>query len=186
MSAVRTLLAVVLAVALLGVSLPPAERVERDRNAALASQELEVLAEQAERLSAGNDPVPPGAVPAGTTVTVEPPSPVFTDGGRLVIDEDRLAWVPRTGREVGVDIAVPLRVEAPIEIVDRTRLRLSLHHEDGREVVRVERGPPDEPPDEGSERIGRSGGTGVGDGDGTDRDAESEVDRDPRGPEREP
>ena len=175
MSAVRTLLAVALAVALLGISLPPAERVERDRNAALATQELEALAAHAERLSAENDPVPPGSTPAGTTVTVEPPTPVLTDGGRLLVDDDRLAWVPRTGPEVGVDVDVPLRVEEPIEIVDRTRLRLWLHHADGREVVRIERDPDAGRSDDGDSSLVGPRGPGADGDDGVDRYDEPEA-----------
>lgn len=55
MSVIRVVLAVALSVALLGASLPVAERVERDRNAALATNELQDLARAADRLAATND-----------------------------------------------------------------------------------------------------------------------------------
>ena len=54
---IRVVVAVALATALLGASLPAAERVERDRNAALATNELQELATAADRLVATNDPV---------------------------------------------------------------------------------------------------------------------------------
>jgi hypothetical protein len=136
---IRVVLAVALAAALLGAALPVAERAERDRNAALATGELERLAERAERLAADNDPVAPGDDPAATTTAVTPPEPLLTDGGAFVVADDRLVWRPRTGADRSVESPVPLRVEGPITVTDRTRLRLSLVHVDGEAVVRVDR-----------------------------------------------
>lgn len=135
---IRVVLAAALATALLGASLPVAERAERDRNAALATGELERLADRAERLAADNDPVDPGDDPAATTVDVTPPEPQFTDGGRIVVGNDRLAWRPERGSNETVETALRLRVEAPLRVADRERLRLSLVRSDGDAVVRVE------------------------------------------------
>lgn len=136
---IRVVLAVALASALLGAALPTVERAERDRNAALAAGELERLADRAERLAADNDPVEAGNDPAAVTVAVAPPRPRFTDGGRLVVRDDRLAWWPERGRNETVETSVPIRVEAPIRLTSRTRLRLSFVRVGGEGVVRIER-----------------------------------------------
>lgn len=134
---IRAVLAVLLATALLGAALPVAERAERDRNAALATGELQRLADRAGQLAVDNDPVSPSAAPAATTVAVRPPDPQFTDGGRVVVADDRLLWEPRRGENETVESPVPIRVASPIRIVDETDLRLSF--------VRVEDAPDGEP-----------------------------------------
>ena len=136
---IRVVLAVALATALLGVSLPVAERVERDRNAALATNELQAVAHAADRLVARNDPVAGSGDPAESVVVLTPPAPTLTDGGRVEIADDRLAWVPETGDERTVEAASTLRVEAPLVLAERTRLRLRLVGAGGDPVVRVER-----------------------------------------------
>ena len=136
---IRVVLAVALASALLGAALPTVERAERDRNAALAAGELERLADRAERLAADSDPVDAGNDPAAVTVAVTPPQPLFTDGGRLVVRDDGLVWWPERGSNVTVAVSVPIRVEAPIRLTSRTRLRLSFVRAGGGRVVRVER-----------------------------------------------
>ena len=136
---IRVVLAVALSAALLGASLPAAERAERDRNAAVATDELEELARTADRLAAENDPVVPAATPATATVIVAPPVPTVTDGGRIVVDDDRLAWVPATGEARSVDTAARLRTPAPLVVADRTRLRLALVRTDDGPTVRVRR-----------------------------------------------
>ena len=138
-SVIRVVLAVALATALLGASLPVAERVERDRNAALATNELQKIATAADRLVATNDPVSASGDPAESVVVAEPPTPTLTDGGRIEIADDRLAWVPETGDERTVAAASTLRVEEPIVLAGLTRLRLRLVGSDGGPVVRVER-----------------------------------------------
>lgn len=138
---IRAVLAVVLATALLGAALPVAERAERDRDAALAAGELERLADRAGRLAADNDPVPLVDNPAATTVVVRPPDPQFTDGGRVVVADDRLVWQPERGSNETVESPVPIRVPSPIRVVEATALRLSLVRVDGEAVVRVERAP---------------------------------------------
>ncbi|MFW5963419.1 MAG: DUF7311 family protein [Natronomonas sp.] len=136
---IRVVLAVVVATALFGVSLPAAERVERDRNAELATDELSSLAREADALADGNAALEAGRVPAGTTVVVDPPDPSLTDGGRLVVGNDRLVWAPRTGRNRTVESAVPIRVETPLVLTGRTRLRLSLISIGRAVVVRIRR-----------------------------------------------
>lgn len=136
---IRVVLAVALATALLGAALPVAERAERDRNAALATGELERLADRAGRLAVDNDPVPPSDGPATTTVAVAPPDSQFTRGGRIVVADDRLVWQPDRGEHESVESPVPIRVESPIRVVEGTDLRLSLVRDDGEAVVRVER-----------------------------------------------
>lgn len=123
---IRVVLAVVLSSALLGASLPVAERAERDRNAALATAELTALDDRAARLVADNDPVATDERPASTTIRLAPPSPVVAGGGRMVLDDDRLVWAPTEGANRTVDPTVPLRVDTPISITGPTRLRLSL------------------------------------------------------------
>ena len=136
---IRVVVAVALATALLGASLPAAERVERDRNAALATNELQELATAADRLVATNDPVAASGTPAESMVVVAPPTPTLTDGGRVEVADDRLAWLPETGDERTVGAAATLRVDEPLVLAELTRLRLRLVGTDDGPVVRVER-----------------------------------------------
>lgn len=137
---IRVVLAVALSVALLGASLPVAERVERDRNAALATDELQELARTADRLAATNDPVAETGTPAEAIHTVSPPTTTLTNGGRFVVDANRLVWVPETGANRSLEPAVDLDVtEGPLVLAEGTRLRLSLVGTDGAPVVRIER-----------------------------------------------
>jgi len=137
---IRVVLAVALSVALPGASPPVAERVERDRNAALATDDLQELARTADRLAAANDPVNPTDRPAEAIRTVAPPATTVTDGGRIELEDDRLAWVPATGDNRSLEPAVDLAVPAgPLVIRSDTRLRLSLVGTDRDPTVRVER-----------------------------------------------
>jgi hypothetical protein len=124
-----------LATALLGIGLPSAERADRERNAALAIDELESVSDTAARLAAENDPVAPDRDPAATTVIIDVPEPTFADGGRVRLRDDELRWEPWGGRNHTVDPPVPFRVEAPIVATDRVRVRLSFVRRDGRAVV---------------------------------------------------
>jgi hypothetical protein len=132
---IRVALAVVVSAALLGLGLPAAERADRERNAALATAELEALGDAAGRLAAGNDPIAPDREPAATTVVVDVPEPTFTEGGRVRLRDDELRWEPAGGRNHTVDPPVPFRVEAPIVAADRLRLRLSFVRIEGHRVV---------------------------------------------------
>jgi hypothetical protein len=136
---IRVVVAVLLGTALVGASLPAAERAERDRNAALATDELETIVTEAESLAARNDPVGGDGRPATLTVTVDPPQPILTDGGRLRLADDRLVWVPREGPNRTVRSDVSIRVAAPLVIDSRTDLRLSLHRLEGNVVVHIHR-----------------------------------------------
>lgn len=136
---IRVVLAVVLASALLGVSLPVAERAERDRNAAIATAELTELADRADRLAADNDPVPLEERPATATVSIQYPAPTLTDGGRFLVTDDRLVWVPQQGPNRTVDSDVPIRTEEALEFTDSASLHIALYRVDGRAVVDVSR-----------------------------------------------
>jgi len=134
---IRVVLAVVLSATLLGVALPTAERADRDRTTSLAIDELERTADAADRLAAENDPVASTETPAATTIELTPPDPTFTgSGGRVRID-DELRWSPSTGASRTVSSTVPIRVEDPLVITERTRLRLRFVRLDGRPVVQI-------------------------------------------------
>ena len=134
---IRVVLAVALAAAILGLAMPSAEAADRERNAALALEELERLRDAAERLAAENDPVAPGLDPAAATVALDPPEPALTDPGRIRIADDSLRWESPTGHDGAVDAAVPIRIDAPAVLTERTRVRLTLVRTGGDAVVRL-------------------------------------------------
>lgn len=138
---IRVVLAVALASALFGIAVPSAESVDRERATALALEELERVNDTAERLAAENDPLAPGLDPAATTLTLDPPEPTFAAAGRLRFADDELRWEPQTGRNRTVDAAVPIRVENPQAVSERTRVRLSFVRIEGAAVVRLRIGP---------------------------------------------
>lgn len=139
---IRVVLAVVLTTALLGIGLPNAERADRERNAALATAELESVSDTAARLAAENDPVAPDRNPAATTVIIDVPEPTFADGGRVRLRDDELRWEPTGGRNHTVDPSVPFRVEAPLVAAGQIRVRLSFVRLDDRPVVFARPGGP--------------------------------------------
>ncbi len=132
---IRVVLAVALTTALFGIALPSAERVDRERSAALAIDDLESVDDTAERLAAENDPIAPADDPAGTTVVVRVPDTTFVERGRVRIGDGALRWKPPDGPNHTVEPSVPLRVEAPIVVRDRIRLRLSFVSLGDRAVV---------------------------------------------------
>lgn len=134
---IRLVLAVILSTALLGTALPAAERVEQDRNAELATAELERVAEAAGRLAAENDPVEPTDIPAGTTLTLDVPSSRFTEQGQIRIAGGELRWVLREGDNRTVVPNTPIHIETPIVTADRVRLRLSFVSVDDSPTVRI-------------------------------------------------
>ncbi|CCQ36091.1 uncharacterized protein Nmlp_1903 [Natronomonas moolapensis 8.8.11] len=134
---IRVVLAVALAAAIFGLVMPSVEHADRERSAALATEELERLRDAAERLAAENDPVAPGRDPAATTVALEPPEPTFAEPGRLRIADDSLRWESSVGRNVTIDVAVPVRIDDPAILTDRARVRLALVRTDGAAVVRL-------------------------------------------------
>lgn len=134
---IRVVLAVALASALFGIAAPSAEAVDRERSTELAMDELEAVAETADRLAATNDPVAPGQDPAATTIALDPPSATFADPGRIRLADEELRWEPPKGRNRTVEAAVPIRVVTPAVMTDRTRLRLSFVPVEGTPVVRI-------------------------------------------------
>ncbi len=69
----RAVLAVVVAVALLGAALPAVERAGVGRSASLLAGEVETLARAVERVATGSDPVPAGARGARAVVELRLP-----------------------------------------------------------------------------------------------------------------
>lgn len=69
----RAVLAVVVAVALLGAALPAVDRAGVDRSTSLLAGEAETLARAVERLATGSDPVPAGARGARAVVELRLP-----------------------------------------------------------------------------------------------------------------
>lgn len=132
---IRVVLAVALTSALLGSALPSAERADRERNAALATAEIETIANTAARIAAENDPVSPDGTPAATSVVIDVPQPTLADGGQIRILDDELRWEPIGGRNHTVEPSVMFRVETPIVATDRIRLRLSFVRLDDSAVV---------------------------------------------------
>ena len=134
---IRVVLAVILSTALLGIALPAAERAEQERNAELATAELERVTEAADRLAAGNDPVKPAEMPAGTTLVLDVPTSTFAEQGRMRIAHGELQWVLREGdnRTIVPDTAV--HIEMPIVTADRVRLRLSFIYLDESPIIKI-------------------------------------------------
>lgn len=136
---IRVVLAVVLTTALFGVAFPGVERADRERNAVLATEELETIADTAADLQARNDPIESGNSPAGTTVAVTVPEATFATGGRIRIDDDGLHWLVPGVRNETVDVDVPFRVQTPITITDGARIQLSYVQRDEDAVILVDR-----------------------------------------------
>lgn len=131
---IRVVLAVVLASALLAASLPIAERTERDRNAAVALEELDRVATAAHSLYEENDPATEGA---RAMLEVAVPEPSVSSGGRLVLENDRFAWVPERGPTRTVRVDVPVSTSG-IVVTDVVSIRLTLLEIAGNAVVRIE------------------------------------------------
>lgn len=148
---IRLLVAVTLAVTLLGVTLPAVEEARTRHADALLRGELRELRADARSLLAREDPVPPGVAGARRVVTVRLPTTgrgtavrLGTRAGRT----DALAWgsaplhslVTRFPLRTVVDGRLlrdgqPLRLRAP----GRHRLALGLRRIGGRTVVTVRR-----------------------------------------------
>ena len=134
---IRVVLAVILSTALLGIALPAAEQAEQERNAELATAELERVAEAADRLAAGNDPVKPAEMPAGTTLVLDVPTPTFAEQGRIRIADGELRWVLREGENRTVVPDTTVHIETPIVTADRVRVRLSYVYLDDSSTVKI-------------------------------------------------
>jgi len=134
---IRVVLAVTLAAAIFGLVMPSAERADSERSTTLALEELQRLSDAAERLAAENDPVDPVRKPAATTVTLRPPEPTFVGPGRFRIADGVLRWESPTGRNETVTPAVPVHIDSPATVSERTRIRLSLVRTGDGPVVRL-------------------------------------------------
>lgn len=133
---VRIVLAVLLAVALLGAGLPAAERAGETRTATRLEETTARLASAAERLAMRNDPTRSGA--ARQTVRLQVPPQ-----GRLRIGPDALAWRVSEGawhyRRPPLELVTG---HGPITLAPgRHRIRLSLQLRRGTPVVAVTRSP---------------------------------------------
>ncbi|MES3517786.1 MAG: hypothetical protein PPP58_09000 [Natronomonas sp.] len=138
---IRVVLAVVLTVALFGVTVPAAERAEQEQTAATATAELEALADTAAALYDENDPVEVENGPAQAVLSIAIPESVVADGGSVRIADDELVWRTDTQRHE-VDASVPVRVEEPMTLTDG-RVRLSLVVRAETPVVLIERFDPE-------------------------------------------
>ncbi len=91
---IRPLLAVLLAAAILGVSLPAIDHAERERSATRTSAAAATLADRIDRFAAQNDPVAPGMAGASSVVTLALPR------GATVEFRDGIRW--RAGGRAGL------------------------------------------------------------------------------------
>lgn len=148
MTAVRTLLTVVVATALLGASLPAVEEARVDRTAARLDATATRLSDAAAALVAADDPVPPGERGASRTVVV-----VLPAGGVADARADYLSvgGLPNDSRATTVGYRVadgsPRRLEAGVQFFvgerplvlppGRHTLRLTLVRRGGHVGVRV-------------------------------------------------
>lgn len=131
----RTVLAVLLAMALLTVGLGAADRAHESRTATRLDETATSLASVADRLAARNDPTPTGAARRVVSVHVPP-------DGSLGIERGIVRWRVGGGtwhrRQSGLLATGSARlVFGP----GRHRLQLSLQRQDGAAVVVVSRAP---------------------------------------------
>lgn len=137
MSAVRTVVAVLLAGALLAVGLPAAGWADEQRTATRLDGTTTELLATAERLARESDATRHGAARRTIVVRVPPGGVLRLDGGRPSWRVDGGPWHPRRGR-------VPVIATDPTLLLDsgRHRLGLSLRQRDGEIVVTVARARP--------------------------------------------
>jgi hypothetical protein len=147
-TAVRTLLTVVVATALLGASLPAVEEARADRTTARLDATATRLSDAAAALVAADDPVPSGERGASRTVVVALPAGGFADARA---DYLSVGGLPNDSRPttVGyrVDGAPPRRLDAGVRFFvgerplvlppGRHTLRLTLVRRGGHVGVRV-------------------------------------------------
>lgn len=133
----RTVLAVLLAGALLTVGLAAAERAAETRTATRLEETTSRLAGAADRLAARNDPTRTGAARRTLTVRVPRGGAVRIDNGSLRWRVDEGAWHRRRQRP-SVTILTAGRLTLP---GGRHRLQLSLRLHDGAPVVNATRRP---------------------------------------------
>ncbi len=150
MTAVRTLLTVVVATALLGASLPAVEDARTDRTAARLDATATRLSDVSAALVAADDPVPSGERGASRTVVVTLPSGGFADARARYLS---VGGLPNDSRQpattVGYRVAdrPPRRLDARVRFFvgerplvlppGRHTLRLTLVRRGGEVGVRV-------------------------------------------------
>lgn len=144
----RTALAVLVAVALLSVALPPVDSARVAHADSQVRNELDRLDTAGSDLAAESDPVGPGQSGARIQRAVQMPGPSWGNAGlsRLrfpaTADEGRVTWRVDGGRTHSLRPSVPL-VAPPDGLVlsegGRHRLTLSLERHHGRTVVVVSR-----------------------------------------------
>ena len=147
----RVVVAVGLATALLGASMPAVETARVDHAHARTDAEVDGLAATADRLSERNDPAPPGVPGARRTLTLHMPGPSWASASLdyLLIpgpSTDRppgtVRWRVDGGRETTRNFPVPLvGPEGGLRLAGGGTRRLVLEYvrRDGREVVAVRR-----------------------------------------------
>jgi hypothetical protein len=156
---IRAILAVCLAVAIVGVALPAAENASEDRTARLAESELTRFRATLAELASTDDALPADSPGARRLVTLEIPTPDLTAaplaylavGGvprtsprnASAATRDRLAYRLRGGPPRTVTVPVELRTDDAEPLVlreaGRHRLRCRLVVDDAGVGVRVER-----------------------------------------------
>lgn len=146
----RTVLAVVLAAALVGVALQPLDTARRDRASATVTEQVERIERAADTLAATDDPT--AGAGARRIVSVRVPARHWTNAGVELVaispgTDDRpasVAWQVRGGRSGSRVLSGPtVRIADGEPLVLRTagthRLVLGLDGEPGSPVVTVRR-----------------------------------------------
>lgn len=129
---IRTVLAVLLAVALLGLSLPAADAAARDQVATRVAEEVGALAAAAERLAGGNDPVAPGTGGARRTVTLAVPHDRLVGPGATALvggcPAADLCYRVGRGPPTGVPASIEVRPAADQLVLGAGAHRLRLRY----------------------------------------------------------
>ncbi|MEF8781870.1 MAG: hypothetical protein V5A39_03095 [Haloarculaceae archaeon] len=150
----RVVVAVALAAALLGASMPAVDAARVDNAEARVGAEIEGLARTAERLQKRNDPSPPGVPGARRTVTLHMPGPSWGSASLDYLsipgsaarpgasDHTTVTWRVQGGRRVTRRLSVPLSgpgTGLTIQGGGSRRIVLELTRRDGEPVVLARR-----------------------------------------------
>jgi hypothetical protein len=142
----RTVLAVALAIALLGVSLPAVDSARVTHAESDVQRSLTRLETAATELAAHNDAVPNGTVGARRHLTLSLPSERWGQAGLDSLSfppgSTHLSWRVRGGDHRTYASSVPLAGPSgglKLNEGGHHRIILALHHRNGREVVVVRR-----------------------------------------------
>ncbi|WP_254543351.1 DUF7311 family protein [Halomarina pelagica] len=140
----RVVLAVLLAVALVGASLPAVERARVASSDAAVEREATALATAVERACADSDPVTPGGPGARRVVTLALPARSWGHAGveRVRVTPRGVRWRVRGGARHRLRFDGPAALDRPIELrgAGRHRLRVACERRAGRAVAVVRRG----------------------------------------------